>query len=450
MKLCLISPNVKSLQLASLILITILLLFLVNCNSVEPPNGLEINLKLEDVSCTEAWVTLTTTNFRLPASITLKQNNQVIKTINLNKTDSLLFIDSLLPNTSYQFEASNNQYKVTSNQLQLTTLDTTSHDFTWQTWTFGEHNSSVLFDCAIISLGNIWAVGAIYMNDSLGNPDNNAYNAIYWDGNDWELIRIQTNACGGVVYPPINTIFTFSADDILFAHIDGSISHYNGIEFINDCSLITQLNGSANKIWGISKNDYYVVSGNGFIAHYNGQSWQRIESGTEVNLTDIYGNPDGSEVWACGWNNSDGHTILLRINNNQSEIIYDSFNPNSLPYDGFISSLWTNGKLYFWLTGNSHGAIKHSLLDRNIAMKESFGLQYFPYRIRGVELNDISMSGAAAIVWHYNGYSWKQYNELLNLDDRVRSIDMKDGIVITVGLRYESILSNALIIVGRR
>ena len=25
---------------------------------------------------------------------------------------------------------------------------------------------------------------------------------------------------------------------------------FNGIDFTNDCSLITQLNGSANKIWG--------------------------------------------------------------------------------------------------------------------------------------------------------------------------------------------------------
>ncbi len=61
MKLCLVSPRVKSLQLASLILITILFLLLANCNSVEPPSGLEINLKLEDVSCTEAWITLSST-----------------------------------------------------------------------------------------------------------------------------------------------------------------------------------------------------------------------------------------------------------------------------------------------------------------------------------------------------------------------------------------------------
>ncbi len=44
-------------------------------------------------------------------------------------------------------------------------MDTTSHNFTWQTCTFGEHSNSVLYDVAIIDENNIWAVGEIYMND---------------------------------------------------------------------------------------------------------------------------------------------------------------------------------------------------------------------------------------------------------------------------------------------
>ena len=112
---------------------------------------------------------------------------------------------------------------------------------------------------------------------------------------NWELKRIMTNACGGVDYPPIKAIFAFSSNDILFAHIDGSISHFNGIDFTNDCSLITQLNGSANKIWGRSRNDFYVVSGNGFIAHYQNGSWTKLESGTGLDIYDIWGNYNTKE-----------------------------------------------------------------------------------------------------------------------------------------------------------
>ncbi len=92
-------------------------------------------------------------------------------------------------------QVSSIQYQVSSNELSVTTMDTTSHNFTWQTWTFGEHSSSTLYDVAIIDENNIWAVGEIYMNDSLGNPDPDAYNAVHWNGSELEykeyLYRVQ-------------------------------------------------------------------------------------------------------------------------------------------------------------------------------------------------------------------------------------------------------------------
>ncbi len=61
-------------------------------------------------------------------------------------------------------------------------MDTTSHNFTWQTFTFGEHSTSTLYDVAIIDENNIWAVGEIYMNDSLGNPDPIFITLLQWNG----------------------------------------------------------------------------------------------------------------------------------------------------------------------------------------------------------------------------------------------------------------------------
>ncbi len=52
-----------------------------SCNTTEPPppppNGDKptLELTLEDVSCIEAWIALTTTNFTLPAELVLKQIN---------------------------------------------------------------------------------------------------------------------------------------------------------------------------------------------------------------------------------------------------------------------------------------------------------------------------------------------------------------------------------------
>ncbi len=80
------------------------LLLLNNCDSTDPKLEPELALKLEDVSCTEAWLQLTTNNIQLPATINLLKNNSVTQTFSLSTQDSLLYIDSLLPNQNYKFQ----------------------------------------------------------------------------------------------------------------------------------------------------------------------------------------------------------------------------------------------------------------------------------------------------------------------------------------------------------
>jgi hypothetical protein len=55
-----------------------IILSITACNTTEPPPPPDgekptLELTLEDVSCTEAWIELTTTNLQLPTTITLKQ-----------------------------------------------------------------------------------------------------------------------------------------------------------------------------------------------------------------------------------------------------------------------------------------------------------------------------------------------------------------------------------------
>lgn len=148
-------------------------LLIKSCDTTDPPDNKSLNLKLEDVSCTEAWITLTTTNLRLPAAITLKQTNPTGDTkfqiLNLNTQDSILFVDSLLPNKSYTFIASHSGLSgISSNELSVTTLDTTSHIFTFETFTFGDIGNSVLFDVAIVG-NEFWGVGEINITDTSTN-----------------------------------------------------------------------------------------------------------------------------------------------------------------------------------------------------------------------------------------------------------------------------------------
>lgn len=97
--------------------------------------------------------------------------------------------------------------------LNVATMDTTSHNFTFETFTFGEHSHSRLNDVAIVG-DEIWAVGEIYMNDSLGNPDQNFYNLIKWNGGTWDFERIYYNYQGSNFLAPLRSVFAFSNNDV--------------------------------------------------------------------------------------------------------------------------------------------------------------------------------------------------------------------------------------------
>ena len=332
---------------------------------------------------------------------------------------------------------------------QNTPPDTTSNNFTWQTFTFGASNagSSHLADVAIVSDSDIWCVGAIYLDSADGEPDPNAYNAVHWNGSNWQLERIKTNACGGVEYPPIQTIFAFSSNDILFAHIDGSISHYNGIDFTNDCSLITQLNGSANKIWGESRNDFYVVSSSGFIAHSQNGSWQKMESGTTIDLRDIWGSSDGQTVWACGYSNDYSRSILLNYDGTSWKTPWVK-QPSGTkpPYQYFISSQWASDNFLYVAADIG---IFRTPLNGSDSTKEILSLSSGPHSIRGSADNNIAIALDDGSVWHYNGASWfKETNSVQSKP--LYSIAVSANTIVAVGFDATSMPTKGIILIGRR
>jgi len=413
----------------------------------------EIKLTVEDVGVTEAWLNLEVRNKTEEIGITIFRNDSVIQTFNiLTSFDTLIYDSGLLPNHNYTYKATlltSNQYPVTSIQ-QLTSMDTTSQDFTWQTWNFGAQSSSIFYDVAIISDDDIWAVGEIYTEDtytydSLGNwvyP----YNVVHWDGSAWNLCRIKTNSCGGVQYPPIESIFVLSDATILFAHIDASITRYNGSSFINDCSFIQQINGSINKIWGVSKDDYYIVGSEGLIAHYNGGSWQRIESGTVLEVYDIFGQYDILN------NENIIYSVAAYQLHSFDKKIFEIKNMNviDLPTDPIPSSLhgiWFKPPYYHYVAGS--GIYKKSDIYSNKPWEPvHYGVSnYYIYSIDGSNVNDIVMCGSYGELLHFNGKTWKSFRTLFSMDNGdFKKINIKDNIIIAVGCKN----SQAVIVKGTR
>ena len=200
-----------------LLIVTFILVQQQSCNTTEPPPFKEeppkaIKLKLLDVSCTEAFINVNADDSVLPVAITLKKDNTALFSFTLTKTDTVVIDTTLQPNINYTYQttAQIKGKEENSDTLQVKTLNTTSHNFTWQKFEFGGiGGSSVLNDVAIIDENNIWVVGEIYA-DTTGQ----AYNAVHWNGTSWELKRIQTYFRGNLITVPLDGIFAFSSTDI--------------------------------------------------------------------------------------------------------------------------------------------------------------------------------------------------------------------------------------------
>jgi hypothetical protein len=397
-------------------------LLFVSCRTDQMPLEPELTLAVEDVSCTEVWLKaegIGSHEFILERDGTEIENYSVIN-------ENIIYDDSLRPNTSYSYRLTRLSGDERSRDVTATTLDTTSHDFQWEVIEFpSPYGSGVLRDVAIINENDIWAVGEIYADSAQPSLP---YNTVHWDGQKLELMRIKTNACGGVDYPPIRAVFAFTTDDVLFAHIDGSITHYDGNDFVNDCSLITQLNGSINKMWGVSRNDFFVVSGNGFIAHYNGQGWQKLESpATDLPIQDIWGAIDpktGEAFILCPA--SDKYNVsekkLLQINTDKhiSEIPWPFTDRD--PY-----STWFNSEKEIYVCGGG-------VIQRNVKGEYKIISQLpriFLNKIRGNDINDIFVVGDFGLFAHYNGKSWWIHPD--SFYGTFLSVDVKDNTIVAVG-----------------
>ncbi|MCZ7608640.1 MAG: glucosyl transferase [Ignavibacterium sp.] len=412
----------KNIILLSLIL---LLLISASCNTTEPPppDGEKptLELKLEDVSCIEAWIELTATNLQHPATITLKQFNPtgdtVTQNIILSNADSLLFIDSLLPNQTYKILAAMQPYNNASSELSVTTMDTTSHDFTFETFTFGgTAGSSSLYDVAIINENNIWAVGEIYVADTSINGYTK-YNAVHWDGQIWELKKI----AGHGEYPR-RTVFAFSENDVWF---DGGIK-WDGVSYTVHMSgwpLMPNGDGwQINKMWGSSSSDLYAVGNNGNIAHYNGQSWSKIESGTDLNINDIWGISDGNggfNKYLAAYN----AMLKLDANKNLSRIEAES--------GMHIFSIWGYTNQLIYVVGGENDALYKNYKWEII----NDPLVNTLYRIKGQNYNDVFGISSLGIILHFNGYNWGSIN--VPVENIFLKLDVKGNVISTVGWQGE-------------
>ncbi len=416
------------------------------------------NLTLQDSTCTEVWLKLSIDSAYLHKDFILKRDAKIIHQFSLKQNDTLLYDENLHPAQTYKYQAFvQDSLKIldSSNVLTTTTMDTTSHDFTWQTFEFGGQGGSSFYDVAIIeendpsggdSQTGIWAVGEIYTADD-------KYNAAHWDGEKWELKKILFHTfCDHGTLIPYPARAVFFIDNTLLISSGSEITFIkNGTQIKNQCTPV-----SINKIWGTSSTDLYVVGDNGLIAHYDGRNWQRIESETDIKLLDIWGSKDGKTVWACGWEDFKP-TVLYKINNLSMVKIYENqtylfqYRPNAI--SGGIFGIWTyNSRHVYVLTWFDLYRCTPDNIPNGKALWQGKDMNIWAhYSVRGTGSNHIVTVGTNASIWHYNGVSWKWYDQIANSNDDLYQVSVTEDLIVAVGERYlNAINSYGIIYIGFR
>jgi hypothetical protein len=323
-------------------------------------------------------------------------------------------------------------------------MDTTSHNFTFETFTFGgTAGSSVLYDVAIINENYIIAVGSVFLTDSLGQPDPQPYGIAIWDGQSWELKKIfhSTNI-------PVTPrgIFVISPTEIYLA--SGSIFKWDGsssaVQLIYSRSNLPDPNATIEKLWGSSGSSIYGVGNVGSIVSFNGTNWQRIESGTEMDFHDIYGATDlhtGEEqILAVCSRNLPLDKGIYKIQENIAAQI------SSDPIQWELAGVWFVPNRHYYVVGA--GIYEKKFLSEPIWKDNGFDITHnITPKIRGNNLNDVFAVGAFGETIHFNGVTWKSYIEETGLNTGgYFTVSLQSNTIVAVGFEYQS----AVVIIGKR
>ncbi len=419
----------------------------------EPSSGPETRtdslvLKVTEADLTSVTLSLHTTGIIYPAALTLTRNSQPVRTFSLNQPDTTLLDTALTPSTAYTWQAMWKKTETTflkGETVTGRTMDTTSHNFTWRMDTLG-CAGSMLWDVAIVNDTCVWVVGDLFTKpyDSFER-----YNAAMWNGKVWKKFRFALqNWSNATSVQILRCIWNDGCGLWIFSEI-GAYIKISNLGSIVKTGKTLERKGTPNKIWGDKQDQFYLVGTDGSITRYNGSTFTLMESGTTVDLLDVWGTPNG-EVWACGtyyFGNAERKrpSILLRLNGPFWETVLSEENEGSFPQNDVPSSVFSGifqlpgSEKLFMTTG--YGVFKYSITSQKwywVKKRTTFSgfpppEMGIPFEIRGTAANNLIAAGYHNSLVHFNGSTWKQFTEPLREFAWPRSLAVSPGGVISVG-----------------
>jgi len=186
--------------------------------------------------------------------------------------------------------------------------DSTTQNFTFETFEFGDGFSSSYFnDVFIFDQNNIWVCGNVLTNDS---TDGNLY---HWNGHYWNALRLNYVdmegiwGINGIIYLASNGLWRYNGLALIRQNITGTFSQGQGV----------------HKLWGSSENNIWGVGPWGTIVHFDGTSWSKIDFDQQWYFYGITGDKENKKAYAFATNNEDIR-IIVELSNSGISIIHQS------------------------------------------------------------------------------------------------------------------------------
>jgi len=391
------------------------------CPICPPPQVSSVSLSAEDIQCQEVWLKLKFTDNNNPHGFALLRDGVQVASGSLVTSDTLLIDTTVVAGHTYTYTAHRLNISTVvdvSASLPIHTLDSTSHTINWIVDTLGVQG--VVRDCWVFSRDNAWAVGDIHTIetdrfDSTGKWVQ-PFNAARWDGRKWNLMRIivrltYQSSQFEADNDPIYSVFAFSQNEIMFLSSAGGVTKYINGNWVLTTIPYGQAPNGLGKMWGTSMNSMFFAGSNGRIIFYDGSAWTKIPSNTTVDLKDIYG-LDANHIWIAGANANDGKSVILSFDGTKWNKIYDSDNvPAQEWYD--YKSVWMDNSRLLYLA--SSGLPRKLNLNTMTFTTINTGQTYVSYNTRGIKQNDFFVTGANSEIVHFNGSSWKLYENIQSL-----------------------------------
>ena len=324
--------------------------------------------------------------------------------------------------------------------------DTTSHSFAWTQTLLGDGGGSILRDVAIINDTLAYAVGEMRLQDSSGQWDSQIYNLAIWNGVQWMLKRVMVEFRGNTIIPPLEGIVAFSPIGLWLV---GSLPIFGDGATWTMFDLRTTLdpNLSLSTAWGSDPNEMYFAGRSGSLVRYTQGTWQKLDSGTNLPIHDIWGAKDERtgewEILAVASSSQSSENRLLQILPNNTVIALDTTGLSS-----FSRGIWFLPGQRYYIVGS--GIHQKKSLGNPVWNRYDPGevTRYGSATVYGQALNDVFVAGSFLELVHFNGSSWYSYeNEIPFTGGALGGVSIKHDVAIVVGYLNDG---KALTIIGRK